>query len=154
VLRFASWSAFIPASFTASETTGPTDIRNACLRRVQQVNDAMPTIVFEAKDPRGNERTAVAVTMDGEPLVSQLEGTAMSLDPGEHVYTFQAADQPPVEKRLVIHEEEKERYEVIGIRSTNRVPEFPRGVAYDSSSWSEGRGRSGRRACASGARAA
>jgi hypothetical protein len=91
----------------------PADIRNACMRRVQRVNDAMPTIVFEVKDDSDNEMTAVAVTMDGQPLVARLEGTAISLDPGEHVFGFEAAGKPKVEKRLVIHEGEKERRELV-----------------------------------------
>jgi hypothetical protein len=75
----------------------------------------MPTIVFEVKDASGNELTAVRVTIDGELLASHLEGTAISLDPGEHTFAFAAEGQPKVEKKLVVHEGEKERHEVISL---------------------------------------
>lgn len=93
----------------------PADVRNECLRRVDQVNAAIPTIIFEAKDAAGNDVSDVSVTMDGEALADRLEGTAISLDPGQHVFHFEAAGQPPVDKTLVIHEAEKDRHEQIVI---------------------------------------
>jgi hypothetical protein len=93
----------------------PEDVRNECARRVAEVNSQMPTIVFEIKDQHDNDLSAVAVAMDGQTLVERLEGTALSIDPGEHVFVFSAAGQPPVEKRLVIRESEKGRRERIVI---------------------------------------
>jgi hypothetical protein len=100
----------------------PADIRNACMQRVAKVNDAIPTVVFEVKDANDNELTAVTVTMDGQPLVARLEGTAISLDPGEHVFGFEAAEQPRVEKRLVIHEGEKDRRERVIVGAAAAPP--------------------------------
>ncbi len=102
----------------------PADIRNACTQRVTRVNDAIPTVVFEVRDANDSELTAVAVSIDGQPLVARLEGTAISLDPGEHVFAFDVAGQPRVEKRLVIHEGEKDRREriVIGLAEPTPAP--------------------------------
>jgi hypothetical protein len=100
----------------------PADIRNACLQRVTRVNDSMPTVVFEVKDANDGELTAVAVSIDGQPLVARLEGTAISLDPGEHVFAFEVAGQPRVERRLVIHEGEKDRHERIVIGPAEPTP--------------------------------
>jgi hypothetical protein len=91
----------------------PEDIRNECARRVDQVNAQMPTIVFDAKDPHGNDLSAVAVSMDGQDLVGRLEGTALSIDPGEHVFVFSTQGAPSVEKRWIIREGEKGRRERI-----------------------------------------
>ncbi len=101
-------------------TNCPADVRNECLRRVDQVNASIPTIIFEAKDAAGNDVSAVKVTMDGQTLADRLEGTAISLDPGEHVFRFEAQGQPPFEKTLVIREAEKDRHEriVIGAAAT------------------------------------
>ncbi|MGO9836766.1 MAG: hypothetical protein ACLP1X_21430 [Polyangiaceae bacterium] len=103
----------------------PADIRNACTQRVGKVNDAIPTVVFEVKDANDNELTAVAVTIDGQPLVARLEGTAISLDPGEHVFGFEAAGQAKVEKRLVIHEGEKDRRERVVMGGAAVAPPAP-----------------------------
>jgi hypothetical protein len=91
----------------------PADVQVECARRVEEVNRAIPTIVFEAKDTAGNDLGSVRINMDGKLLVERVEGTAISLDPGEHVFTFEAAGLPPVEKVLILREGEKERHERI-----------------------------------------
>src|SRR5882724_84046 len=68
----------------------PADVRTECTRRVAEVNAAMPTVVFAAKDQTGKDLAAVKVTMDGEPLADRLDGTALSVDPGEHSFVFDA----------------------------------------------------------------
>jgi len=92
----------------------PADVRKECARRVDEVNAAMPTIVFEAKDATGADVSAVRVTMDGdEPLTDLLEGNAISIDPGSHSFRFESAGFPSVEKTFVIREGEKSRRERI-----------------------------------------
>jgi hypothetical protein len=80
----------------------------------------MPSIVFVARDIAGNDLTAVAVTMDGQPLADKLDGRAMAIDPGEHTFRFEGAGLQPLEKRLVIYEGDKERREAIeiGVKAT------------------------------------
>jgi hypothetical protein len=95
----------------------PADIRNECIRRVAEVNAAMPTIVFEAKDASGQDLGDVRVTMDGQSLVERLEGTALSIDPGEHAFTFEAAGQALLVRQFVIREGEKDRRERISFGS-------------------------------------
>jgi hypothetical protein len=96
---------------TCSAATCPTDVRDECVRRVADVSAAMPTLVFEVKNTAGEDLVAVTVTMDGTLIASRLEGTALSIDPGAHSFTFETAGQPPVEKQFVIHEGEKDRRE-------------------------------------------
>ena len=94
------------------------EIRDTCKNRVSEVNKAIPTVVFDAKDDEGRDVTAVSVTMDDQPLAPRLEGTAISLDPGEHNFRFQMAGQPAVERTLVIAEGVKERHETIVLGTT------------------------------------
>ncbi|MEO7035633.1 MAG: hypothetical protein ABI548_17040 [Polyangiaceae bacterium] len=96
-----------------SSSNCPADIRRECTRRVDEVNGAIPTIIFEAKDADGQDLSAVKVTMDGEVLAERLEGSALSIDPGEHTFTFETPGQPVVEKKFVIREAQKERREQI-----------------------------------------
>ena len=102
----------------------PADIRKECVRRVDEVNASMPTILFEAKDAAGNDLSAVRVSMDGEELAARLEGTAVSLDPGAHAFTFETQGQPKLTKQLVIREGEKDRRELVrfGDASAAAVP--------------------------------
>ncbi len=91
--------------------TCPAEVRAECGRRVDALNAAIPTLVFEAKDAAGNDLSEVKVTMDGKPLADRLEGTAISLDPGSHQFHFEAAGFAAVDKSYVLREGEKDRRE-------------------------------------------
>jgi hypothetical protein len=91
----------------------PGEVRETCQSRVRDLNAAVPTIVFLAKDGAGQDIVAVKVSMDGEPMGDRLDGTAMAVDPGQHRFTFEVAGQPPVERSLVISEGQKDRREAI-----------------------------------------
>jgi hypothetical protein len=93
--------------------TCPADVRKECLGRVDEVNRQIPTVIFAAKDPSGADITAVKVKMDDEQLTDRLEGIALSVDPGEHNFVFEAAGQTPVTKTLVIQEAQKDRREMV-----------------------------------------
>jgi hypothetical protein len=105
-----------------SSVNCPTDIRLECVRRVDEVNAAIPTIIFEAKDAAGGDLSAVKVTMDGEVLAERLEGTALSIDPGEHTFVFETDGQSPLTKTFVIHESQKDRREAITFGSAAPGP--------------------------------
>ena len=96
----------------------PADVRSECSRRVGEVNAAIPTIVFEAKDAAGNDLSAVRMSMDGQPLAERLEGAALSIDPGVHAFTFETAGQPTLQKQLVVREGEKDRRETVTFGTT------------------------------------
>jgi hypothetical protein len=107
---------------TCAAATCPTDIRKECIRRVEEVNAAIPTITFEARDAEGNDISAVTVTMDGEALVERLDGVAIAIDPGDHAFTFQAEGHATARKRFVIREGEKDRREAITFAPTSPPP--------------------------------
>jgi hypothetical protein len=98
-----------------SAVSCPVEVRKECLSRVDAANAAIPALVFEAKDGAGKDLSAVKVTMDGELLAERLDGTALLVDPGEHVFSFESAGSPVLEKRLIIRESQKDRREVIVI---------------------------------------
>jgi hypothetical protein len=100
----------------------PSDIRKECVRRVDEVNGQIPTLIFAAKDASGADISAVRVSMDGEPLAERLEGLALSVDPGEHTFTFEAAGQAPFTKKIVILEAQKDRRELVTIGTPTTPP--------------------------------
>jgi len=93
----------------------PEDVRKECFSREDEVNAQIPTVVFTAKDASGADLTAVKVSMDGEVLAERLEGIALTVDPGEHAFTFEVAGQPPLTKKLLIVQGEKDRREAIAL---------------------------------------
>jgi hypothetical protein len=93
----------------------PAMVRDDCAKRLDEVEKAQPTIAFEVKDASDADVSAVKVTMDGNPLAERLDGTALPVDIGEHVFTFELVGRPPVTRTLVLTEGEKGRRERIAI---------------------------------------
>lgn len=101
----------------------PATVREECEKSLDEVNQALPTVVFEPKDAAGNDvLNPVKVSMDGRPLQDKLDGRAISVDPGTHDFTFETAGQAPVKKTLMIHEAEKDRHEVIAFGGASGTP--------------------------------
>jgi hypothetical protein len=96
-----------------ASTTCPEEVRSECSRRVEEVNAQVPTLVFEVRDHNGNDLSEVSVTMDGVLLAPRLDGTAFSIDPGEHAFVFNAEGTVTVTKRFVIRDSEKGRREKV-----------------------------------------
>jgi hypothetical protein len=105
--------------------TCPVDIRAECARRVDEINRALPSLVFEAKGPDGGDLASVKVTMDGKTLVDRLDGSAVVVDPGEHKFLFETQNQKPVEKVLVVREGERARHERVGFGAPTARPDAP-----------------------------
>src|SRR5580704_4789846 len=101
------------ALLTCASPSCPGEIRKECIRRVDEVTAAIPTLIFEAKDGAGNDLGAVKVTMDGALLAERLDGTALPIDPGEHTFVLETPGLPLVEKHFVLREGQKGRHETV-----------------------------------------
>jgi hypothetical protein len=99
-------------ALVCASRTCPADVRTECTKRVTELNGIIPTLVFEVKDPNGEDVPGVKVTIDGDVFAERLDGTAVPVDPGEHAFTF-AANDKTVSKTLVIREGDKGRRERI-----------------------------------------
>src|SRR5437868_1388042 len=91
----------------------PALVRDDCSQRLDELNRAQPTIVFDAKDDQGHDLTEVTVEIDGRPVAQRLDGIAVGVDPGEHTFTFEAKGLPKATRKFVLHEGEKTRREPI-----------------------------------------
>jgi len=86
----------------------PSVVRNECSRWVAEVDARIPTVVFGVHDPRGNDIGVVKIAMDGVEIANRADGRAVSVDPGEHKFKFDAAEGQ-VERSFVVREGEKAR---------------------------------------------
>lgn len=91
----------------------PAMVADDCTRRLDELERAQPTIVFDAKDASGHDVVAVKVTVDGKPLAEKLAGAPLAVDPGEHAFTFTVPGGALVTQTFVIKEGVKDRHEVI-----------------------------------------
>jgi hypothetical protein len=111
------------AAVCAAETCAA-ELHDTCRQRVVDLNKMIPTIVFVAK-VKGADVLAVRVAMDGEVIAERLEGTAISVDPGQHNFHFETAGQAPVDRTIVLVEGEKGRVEKIEFASAAAEPPAP-----------------------------
>jgi hypothetical protein len=102
---------------TCGDLACPPILRDDCSRRLDELERAQPTIIFDAKDASGRDVMGVRVSVDGKSLADKLDGTALQVDPGEHLFTFSATGRAPVTETLVVKEGEKGRRERIVISS-------------------------------------
>jgi hypothetical protein len=91
----------------------PVMVRDDCTRRLDELEKAQPTVVFEVKDSAGADLIDVRVSIDGQLLVSRLSGKPVNVDPGAHELTFEASGKPPLHEKLLISEGETRRERVV-----------------------------------------
>ncbi len=114
---------------TADTCPGP--IREDCAQRLQDVDTAIPTIMIEAVDAVGHDLTSVRVSMDGQPLVQQLGGTAVEVDPGEHHFVFDAEGFQRTSETFVVREGEHNRGLHVVLQSIPSSSESRAGSGFD-----------------------
>ncbi len=72
-----------------------------CLARYEALLPRIPTVVLEAV--RGDEQLVdVEVSIDGSVVANRLEGRALEVDPGEHVFVFTSKGETVTEKRVIL----------------------------------------------------
>src|SRR4051812_35283843 len=62
----------------------PDIVRGYCAQWLGEVDKRLASVVIRARGSKGEDLVDVRVTMDGNPLVTKLEGRSISIDPGEH----------------------------------------------------------------------
>jgi hypothetical protein len=100
----------------------PGAVQKDCIAGAAQMDADVPTVALSVQDRDGNDLSAVRVSLDGQPLVEKLDGKAIDVDPGEHLFTFESAGQPTVERRIVIVEGEKNRRERVMMGEPKAAP--------------------------------
>ena len=88
----------------------PTVIRQDCREWLFELEPRVPTAVLRARLGDGSDLSDVRVFVDGELLVSKLDGRPIRLDPGERVLRWEHAGYEPVETRIIVREGEKNRF--------------------------------------------
>jgi len=86
----------------------PRPVREDCAQRLADIEAALPTLVFVAKDGDGNDLRDVRVSMDGQDLAAS-DGNAVAVDPGDRAFTFTKEGFPPATSDVVVHEGDKNR---------------------------------------------
>lgn len=95
----------------ATATCGQ-ELQSSCLRRTDEINAALPSIVFDVRDDGGTDIGGVNVVVDGKATIDATVA-AISLDPGEHKFVFESIGWSRVERTFILREGERQRRERI-----------------------------------------
>jgi hypothetical protein len=85
----------------------PGIVREDCLQRIAELDVAQPTVVFSATNGRGRPLVAVRVIVDGTTIAERLDGRPLPVDPGTHLFVFEALGRVTAQMRLSFEEGEK-----------------------------------------------
>jgi hypothetical protein len=96
---------------SCASSTCPAEVREECARRVSRLSDAVPTLVLDVKDDRGNDVTTAVVKIDDAVVAERIDGSPLTIDPGDHALEVDAEGSRPQTKRIVVREGEKNRRE-------------------------------------------
>jgi hypothetical protein len=84
-------------------------VKESCQAKLFRLELDTPSVVLLAKDSAGAPVTDVQVTMDGTPIASRLDGRALRVDPGLHVFVFTADGEALSTQRLLVAEGQRNR---------------------------------------------
>jgi hypothetical protein len=106
----------------------PTVIQSDCAAWLADVEKALPSIVLAAKSRAGVDLVDIAVSVDGQPLVSRLDGQAMAMNAGPHTFHFEATDGTRVDRQVLLKEGEKNLEVAVVLGAEPPPPSPPAGV--------------------------
>jgi hypothetical protein len=89
---------------TCSRPACPAFIVADCAGWLDAVEKSLPTVVLSAKDGAGRDLLDVRVAVDGQPLVTKLDGHAVEMDPGPHAFRFDLADGTTATQQALVKE--------------------------------------------------
>jgi hypothetical protein len=111
------------AAFTrCAEAACPAEVTDRCTRWIAEVDDAMPSIIVDARDAKGRDLARGTVRIDARDQ-SVLSGKPVSLEPGQHTVILDVPGEKRIEEIVVLHEHEKNRTVVLQLAPP---PEPPR----------------------------
>jgi hypothetical protein len=94
-----------------------------CIKLLEQFKAETPTIVFSARNGRGEEIANVKVEIDGKVATEHIDGLPIAVNPGLHTFRFQTEGEEPVEIKHTARVGDKNR--LIEVQVGKPVPVGP-----------------------------
>lgn len=87
----------------------PRSVQRECSQAMSDVLSTLPSVVPGARDAKGRDLVDVRVSIDGKLATETLDGKALAIDPGVHVFRFELRGAASLEERVVVRPGEKNR---------------------------------------------
>jgi hypothetical protein len=135
--RLRNASSYLAASAEALRCANPACgvlLSEECGKIYSELQSAIPSVVFAARDEAGRELANVTVRIDQDPNLLPLDGKPVAMDPGKHEFAFSAAGFEPATQAAVIRAAERYRAVQITLRRlAEPKPAQPRSVEHAGS---------------------
>jgi hypothetical protein len=95
----------------------PGVVQKDCAAWLDEVEKVLPSVVFVLKDADGKDVVGAHVSEAGSMIATELDGTAIPMNPGMHDFRFELADGTRVEQSTLVRE---------GQRAQNVIAAIPR----------------------------
>ena len=92
-------------------------LRQQCSSKYNQLESDTPSVVLIVTDAAGAPRADVQVRMDGEMFAPQLDGRALTVDPGMHEFAFSADGNLFATQKVMIVQGQRNRFITAMVRS-------------------------------------
>lgn len=94
---------------TCSRDMCPSVVRKDCSQWLDEVEEALPTVVVEGRGKKGEDVVEMKVYCDDKLLTEKLDGRALAVDPGPHVFRYELAGTKPRQESVLVREGQKNR---------------------------------------------
>jgi hypothetical protein len=101
-----------------SRDSCPALLTKDCTKWLAELDAVIPTVVLDPRTPAGALRTDVRVKLDGAALNEKIDGRPIPLEPGAHTFVFEADGAAPVERSLVLKENEKNKKVTVSLAAS------------------------------------
>jgi hypothetical protein len=103
-------------------TTCPQVVWDDCTRWLDAIEAAIPSVVLTAKSGTGVDLVDVTVSVDGQPFATNLNGESLTLDPGSHVFHFEAKGAGSLDRQVVVAEGERNQHVAVVLEAPVPAP--------------------------------
>lgn len=87
--------------------TCPAVVQSDCANWLDSVERTLPTVVVTAKDGTGADLVDVRVSVDGALLAPRIDGLAVPMNAGLHLFNFESSGRPALDRAVLVKEGEK-----------------------------------------------
>ncbi len=85
----------------------PAVVQSDCVAWLADVEKSLPSVVVTAKNSAGSDLVDVKVSVDGQLLVTKLDGQSVPMNAGVHAFHFETPDGGSLDRQVVVAEGEK-----------------------------------------------
>jgi hypothetical protein len=97
------------ALLRCAEEPCPHAMRPLCAEELRQLEPRVPSVVLSARSSEGKDVVDARVLDHGVVIASSLDGRAVDVDPGLHVFRFERPGEAAQDVQVLVREGEKDR---------------------------------------------